>query len=67
MDIKRMQPREGTGYNSPGRGGGAILTLAPDIVSVRFRELSRNVTRCICVLSHYTKINRELCLSLTVQ
>lgn len=43
MGIKRETPREGTGYNSAGGGvgwGGAILTSAPDIVFVRFTELS---------------------------
>lgn len=42
MVIKRGPPHEGTGYNSAGGGvgGGAILTSAPDIVFVRFTELS---------------------------
>lgn len=44
MVIKREPPSEGTGYNSAGGGvgwgGGAILTSAPDIVFVRFTELS---------------------------
>lgn len=44
MVIKRETPREGTGYNSAGGGWGggeeAILTSAPDIVFVRFTELS---------------------------
>lgn len=62
MGIKRETPREGTGYNSAGGGGGGNTNFG-----TRY---------CICQIYgtfifrkwlHSTKINRELCLSLTVQ